>query len=145
MYRKFGLTNQSEQSCEQTYFSQRFPTCMQAARGLNFKLIPAFLCPGVVAQNWSWKILKIEIRRSGCHSEMKQRAEVGRRCCLRACTVCANYCDAKVRTYGNSLQDAVRHTWTFQMWNIVHHKLCFTCYCCPGEAMYLQRDSFSWS
>lgn len=67
---KCGLTNQSEQilSCEQTYFSQRFPTCMLAARALNFKLILAFLSPGVVMQNWSWKVLKIEIRRSGCHN-----------------------------------------------------------------------------
>lgn len=55
MYCKFWVTNQSEQSYEQTYFPQRFPTCMLAARALNFKLMPAFLCPGVVSQK-KWEL-----------------------------------------------------------------------------------------
>lgn len=47
------LTNQSEPiwSWEQTYFLHKdFPPARRAARALNFKLIPAFLCPEVAVQ-----------------------------------------------------------------------------------------------
>ncbi|KAF3705091.1 hypothetical protein EXN66_Car020782 [Channa argus] len=50
LHSKFGQINVTKSS---TLNRPTFPTCMSTACALNFKLIPALLCPEVIVQNWN--------------------------------------------------------------------------------------------